>query len=192
MNRIPHPALHLLVPLLITHNSDVQESRFSEASYPCEICLTSIRGARCVRLSCSHIFCRSCLEDFWTLHITEGDAGRVGCPDPRCVKDGREANEEEVRRVVTEEDVQRWKWLRLKRALEKGKCSEVVACDKVVNKLNKSGHLDPTMVYCPLAFCQTAVPKPPNIEEGSGWERLRTCPECDFSFCTFCSRTWYV
>ena len=47
--------------------------------------------------------------------------GRVGCPDPQCVKDGREANEEEVRRVVTEEQVRRWKWLRQKRAMEKGK-----------------------------------------------------------------------
>lgn len=45
---------------------------------------------------------------------------RVGCPDPGCVKGGREANEEEVRRVVSEEGVRRWKWLREKRALEKG------------------------------------------------------------------------
>lgn len=45
---------------------------------------------------------------------------RVGCPDPKCVKEAREASEEEVRRVVTEEEVQRWKWLRQKRLFEKG------------------------------------------------------------------------
>lgn len=52
--------------------------------------------------------------------ITEGDVGRVGCPDPECVKDGREADEEEVARAVTDEEVARWKWLREKRALDKG------------------------------------------------------------------------
>jgi hypothetical protein len=50
----------------------------------------------------------------------EGDVGRVGCPDPECVKANREAIEEEVTRVVGEEDVKRWRWLREKRALEKG------------------------------------------------------------------------
>jgi E3 ubiquitin-protein ligase RNF14 len=52
--------------------------------------------------------------------IQEGDVGRVGCPDPECVKAGREAVEEEVARVVTDAGVKRWRWLREKRNLEKG------------------------------------------------------------------------
>lgn len=52
--------------------------------------------------------------------ITEGDVGRVGCPSPECVKERREAGEEEVRRAVTEEKVVRWKWLKRKRAIEQG------------------------------------------------------------------------
>ncbi|KAH9947645.1 hypothetical protein B0H21DRAFT_314307 [Amylocystis lapponica] len=167
--RLPHPAPHLLLPLLIAHDASTQLARFSETSYTCEICLTSIKGARCILLLCSHVFCRSCLEDFWKLCITEGDVGRVGCPDPQCVKDGREANEEEVRRVVTEEEVRRWKWLREKRAIEK----------------------DPSIIHCPMSFCQRAITKPQNVEEGSGWERLRTCPDCDYSFCAYCKRTWH-
>jgi E3 ubiquitin-protein ligase RNF14 len=61
------------------------------------------------------------LEDFWKLCIVEGEVQRVGCPDPVCVKGGREADEEEVRRVVTDEELTRWKWLKEKRRLEKGK-----------------------------------------------------------------------
>ena len=106
--------------MLEAYDQCTQLTRFSQTSYECQICLTSIKGARCILLSCSHVFCRACLEDFWRLCITEGDIGHVGCPDPRCVKAGREANEEEIRRVVTEEEVQRWKWLREKRELEKG------------------------------------------------------------------------
>lgn len=45
---------------------------------------------------------------------------RIGCPDPGCVKQGTKASEEEVRRVVSSEEVTRWKWLKEKKELEKG------------------------------------------------------------------------
>jgi len=94
--------------------------------------------------------------------------GRVGCPDPECVKAGKEAGEEDVARVVAPDDVERWKWLRNKKALER----------------------DPTIVHCPLSFCQAPVPKPQGIGEESSWSRLRICPSCGYSFCSFCSKTW--
>ncbi|KAI0651634.1 RWD-domain-containing protein [Trametes meyenii] len=166
---IPHPTPGLLLPLLANFDSSTQAARFSANSYECQVCLTSIKGARCVMLSCTHVFCRSCLQDFWGLCIREGDVSRVGCPDPACVKDQRDATEEEVRRVVSEEEVLRWKWLRMKRALEK----------------------DPTLVHCPMALCQTPIARPENVEEGSPWERLRTCTECGYSFCSYCKRTWH-
>lgn len=54
--------------------------------------------------------------------ITEGEVGRVGCPDPECSKDeGREVGEEEVRKVVGEEKVV-GRWLRRKREVERGIC----------------------------------------------------------------------
>ena len=52
--------------------------------------------------------------------IREGSVSRVGCPDPECVKNGDEASEEDVRRVVSEDEVRRWKWLLVKRVVEKG------------------------------------------------------------------------
>jgi len=167
--RICHSAPHVLAPVLQAYDQSAQLTRFSQTSYECQICLTSIKGARCILLSCSHVFCRACLEDFWKLCITEGDIGHVGCPDPQCVKAGREANEEDVRRVVTEEEVRRWRWLQEKRELEK----------------------DPSIIHCPLSFCQRPVPKPPNVDDGSGWERLRECPDCGYSFCAYCKRTWH-
>ncbi|KAI0735402.1 RWD-domain-containing protein [Earliella scabrosa] len=166
---ISHPTPGSLLPELEKFDKSTQATRFSQNSYECEVCLTSIKGARCIMLSCSHVFCRSCLEDFWKLCIKEGDVGRVGCPDPSCVKGHREASEEEVRRVVTEEEVLRWKWLRMKRALEK----------------------DPTLVHCPMPLCQTPVPKAQNVEEGSSWERLRICSTCGYSFCAYCKRSWH-
>jgi len=109
------------------------------------------------------------LEDFWKLCIQEGDVGRVGCPDPECVNAGIEAGEEEVARIVTPDEVGRWRWLRNKKVLEK----------------------DPSVVHCPLSFCQAPVSKPQGVGEESGWSRLRTCQSCGYSFCSFCRRTWH-
>jgi len=103
--------------------------------------------------------------------ISEGDVGRVGCPDPECVNKMREADEEEVARVVSDAEVRRWKWLREKRDFDR----------------------DPTVVHCPIAVCQAPIPKPSDIDNSteSGWNGLRECSRCGFSFCVFCKRTWH-
>ena len=121
ISRIPHAAPQLLLPFLTAHESKSQSSKFNQLSHSCSVCFETRKGSQCLQLYCGHIFCRTCLRDGWGLYIAEGDVARVGCLSPECVKEGQEANEEEVRRVVTEEEVRRWKWLREKRASERGK-----------------------------------------------------------------------
>lgn len=118
--RIQHPAPTLLAERLISFDNKTRLEKFSQTSYACEVCLSSIKGAKCISLVCGHVFCRACLVDFWGLCISEGDVDRVGCPDPGCVKQGAKASEEDVRRVVSMEEVARWKWLKEKKELEKG------------------------------------------------------------------------
>ncbi|KAL5534625.1 hypothetical protein ACEPAG_1088 [Sanghuangporus baumii] len=169
--RLPHTGSHSLLPQhLVEYDARVAARRFSQTSYPCSICFTSLKGVRCIQLECSHVFCRDCLRDFWSLCITEGSVERVGCADPACVKEGRAASEEEVRRVVSDREIIRWKWLRTKKEIEK----------------------DPTIVHCPIPTCQAAVPKPsadPNAS--AAWDRFRSCPACGFNFCSFCKHTWH-
>lgn len=182
-NRIPHATPHLLLPFLTAYESKSQSSKFNLTSHSCNVCFESLKGSRCLQLSCSHIFCKACLRDGWSLYITEGDVVRVGCLDPQCVKDGREATEDEVRRVVAEEEVRRWKWLREKKSAERGKSHWLC----IPRRLSPA---DPSIVLCPMFLCQTPVPKPAEVQEENGWERLRTCPSCNYSFCSFCKRTW--
>lgn len=77
--------------------------------------------------------------------------------------------------------------------------------------------LDPTIIHCPLAFCQAPVKAPKAVststsasngdassdlvntkqnadlgEYSIGWQKLRTCDACGFSFCMFCKKAWYV
>lgn len=169
--RIPHAAPQLLLPFLTAHESKSQSSKFDQLSHSCSVCFETRKGSQCLQLYCGHIFCRTCLRDGWGLYIAEGDIAHVGCLSPQCVKDGQEANEDEVRRVVTEEEVRRWRWLREKKASER----------------------DPSIVLCPVSLCQTPVPKPSgaDVHDGTGWERLRTCHACNYSFCSFCKRTWH-
>jgi len=117
---LSHPSPTRLAKLLASHDALSAQEVFSHMSHPCAICMTSLKGSKCIRFACSHVFCRPCLEAYWGMAIREGDIGQVRCPDPECVKEGIEANEEEVRRVVSEDEVKRWKRLREKRDLDRG------------------------------------------------------------------------
>ncbi|KAJ6627169.1 hypothetical protein B0H10DRAFT_2161254 [Mycena sp. CBHHK59/15] len=151
---IHHPAPQRLGPLLTSYDDSARSTSFGQGSYPCLVCLTTVKGSKCLELSCKHVFCRSCLFDYWSLCITEGNVEKLGCPDPECVKI-------EIARVVPEESVQRWRWLKEKIMFEK----------------------DPSLVHCPMEFYRTG-------SDPRG-ERLRICPACSFSFCAFCKRTWH-
>jgi len=151
---------------------------FSQTKFDCPICLSSVKGSRCVQLNCNHVFCRSCITEFWSLCIQEGDVNRVTCADPQCVKDNRPITEDDVLRVVTAAEVQRWRTLRRKRALE----------------------TDPGLVYCPITFCQAPCPTT-QMQQGDiavddvAMRRrhltLRTCDNCGYSFCILCKRSWH-
>jgi E3 ubiquitin-protein ligase RNF14 len=119
--RIFHPAPEHLLSILSSHDMQLSRIKFSQMSYPCSICLTTMKGSQCLQLSCSHIFCRDCLSGFWGACIAEGEVGRVGCPDPACVKEKKEASEEDVRKVLDEGEILRWKWLTEKRIFDIGR-----------------------------------------------------------------------
>ncbi|TCD70048.1 translation termination inhibitor protein itt1 [Steccherinum ochraceum] len=158
-----------LIPILRDFDEHLKQAKFSESSFTCEICMTPCKGARCLRLSCSHVFCRSCLDGFWKSHIADGDLARVGCPDPACVKAHQEANEEEVKGVVEQHVFERWKYLWDKRAFERGVSA----------------------VYCPIPYCQAPVPYIPTEESNPSWKLFRTCIKCGFAFCSYCEAAWH-
>jgi E3 ubiquitin-protein ligase RNF14 len=117
--RLPSMSPDLLLRLREWDAAQKTES-FERTSYACTVCLSSVKGSRCILLSCSHVFCRECLEDYWRILIVEGHVARVGCPDPGCLKARHKATEEEVRKVVEEAEMERWKRLTEKFAAESG------------------------------------------------------------------------
>jgi E3 ubiquitin-protein ligase RNF14 len=153
--------------LLSNFNGTMSNARQSVQSFPCPICFRSVKGAKSVLLSCSHATCFDCLNEFWSLHITEGSVDSVTCPHTECIRTGSTAKREEVQRTVSDELLLRWDWLKEKQRADR----------------------DPGVIHCPC--CQTAVfPPVVDPEDESGWSRLRNCGSCSFAFCSVCRRTW--
>ncbi|KAF8332798.1 uncharacterized protein EI90DRAFT_3054460 [Cantharellus anzutake] len=185
---LTHPAPKAMAGLLRWHDARMGEESFARTTFFCLICLESRKGTACIQLSCGHIFCKGCLREGWGMAVREGDCGQVKCPDTRCLsansnaqanEPNSEAAEEDVRRVLTDEEVTRWKWLKVKRDIER----------------------DPSIVHCPLQFCQAPVRPPASANDHSpgeelsaysiGWFKFRMCEGCGYSFCVFCRKSWH-
>ncbi|KAH7344624.1 hypothetical protein B0J17DRAFT_9134 [Rhizoctonia solani] len=176
---LPHPSPKILLSHLLAYQSSAKQAHFSVQAFTCGICLSTQRGSNCLQLDCpnAHVFCLECLKEFWGMCVAEGEVTKVACPGVECVKarekaknDAGDVGDDIIRRVLNEEQVARWKWLRTKHAAEK----------------------DPSAVPCPVRMCQAPVPRPKAAaEDESGWSRLRTCDSCGFAFCVACKRTWH-
>lgn len=128
-----HPDPPTIVSELESYQQSFISAQFCKVTYPCGICLEYLKGSKCLQLACEHIFCRPCLLDFWGMCINEGDVDRVGCPDPECIKKGRKLSEEDVSRVVSEQELERWKWLKTKKQLELGPPSLTIFSVQITN-----------------------------------------------------------
>ncbi|KAI5791515.1 RWD domain-containing protein [Pyronema domesticum] len=72
---------------MVKFDQDAQREVFAKGTYDCGICLEPKKGAQCHALrSCTHVFCKACLVDWYSGAITEGDVSAVRCSDPVCVK----------------------------------------------------------------------------------------------------------
>ncbi|WVQ82772.1 hypothetical protein IAT38_004904 [Cryptococcus sp. DSM 104549] len=202
--------------ILKTHNAVNMNSEFERTAFSCTICWENRKGSRCVQMpGCGCVFCTQCLNDCWTLAITEGTLESVACPSPACVKrratrDSKEEADDDVdpelvESVVGKELRVRWEELKQRRIVE----------------------TDPTYCICPRPTCQAAVPPPalpsspttptstikvirlselsaapstpvsaqeaapPPAATEDRWAAYRLCPKCNFSFCLYCSCTWH-
>ncbi|QRV91120.1 E3 ubiquitin-protein ligase RNF14 [Ceratobasidium sp. AG-Ba] len=116
---LPHPNPKVLYAHLAANQSAAKQAQFSAQR---------LRVGFVLR----HNVGRECLQSFWGLCVSEGEVGKVACPGVECVQEREKAKGEEtedamsgaewedvVRRVLSEEQVKRWKWLRIKQAAEK-------------------------------------------------------------------------
>lgn len=155
-----------LSQILIDFNSEAEREEFSRAIFKCGICLDEKRGKDCRKLiACGHVFCKGCIDGYFSTSITEGAIAQVRCPDSSCLRFPRRLNRSELLAIVGKEQVTRLEWLE----------------EKARNEA------DPTMTYCPRKNCGGAVKKETTSE------KLGICldPKCGYAFCLYCKKTWH-
>lgn len=78
------PSQKLMSQILI-NDAVQQQKRFDTTLFDCEVCFLSYLGSDCLQLlECSHIFCRACISEFFSVQIKEGNVQAVQCPHADC------------------------------------------------------------------------------------------------------------
>lgn len=193
---------------LIDFDTDTKRKVFEQGTYDCGICLEPKKGTKCYKLErCGHVFCKSCLQDFYNSAITEGDVGSVKCLDPGCGKNNAASNPLKRKR-------KKERSLHPRELLAMG-LEESMVRRYVEFKRKKRLEADKSTVYCPRTWCQgpaktakyppipvdlstypasesedEADPEkaPTGIDPG---DRLAICEKCQLAFCKVCFMGWH-
>ncbi|KAF2744525.1 RWD-domain-containing protein [Sporormia fimetaria CBS 119925] len=203
----------LLLPLtlkssLLSSSSQIAQSDFESGTFSCVVCLEPKKGSSCHRLRhCGHVFCKSCLQDYYNNCIKEGDVSNVKCLSPDCGKSksdktrkNRLLSPKELLQIpLSPETVRRYAEIKRKKKLES----------------------DPSIVWCPRKWCQgpmrtskypkigdlsqmdesdveedaAAPPDQPQEEPvyrgTANTDRLVVCESCNLAFCKICLAVWH-
>ena len=221
---LPLP-LSFALPLkseLVQFDRKTKKQLFHAETFDCGVCLEPKKGSSCYRMErCGHVFCLSCLQDFYNNAITEGDVVNVKCLDPGCGKSKvRAGDNERARKTRTV------RTLHPRELLSIG-ISEPAVRRYVDMKRKKKLETDKSTVYCPRTWCQAPArsakypPIPadlsqyPDSESDSSdaeqglrpaftkdtpenrlpapGDRLAICsnPKCSLAFCSVCYSGWH-
>lgn len=207
-----HELPQILEGQLVEFDNIRQKDIFEAGTYDCGVCLDPKKGTFCHRMhSCGHVFCRSCLQDFYNSAISEGDIVNVACLEPSC---GKTINGGRQRKK---------KSLHPRELLEIG-ILEPQARRFVEMKRKKILETDKSTVYCPRTWCQAPArdlkhpPIPANLLDyvesddscdehptlaptydkdtpedklPAAADRLTICGKCSFAFCRVCFGGWH-
>ncbi|XP_073444534.1 E3 ubiquitin-protein ligase RNF14-like [Dendrobates tinctorius] len=118
--------------------SEAQEKKvFDSKPFMCNICFMEKLGSECTHFKdCQHVYCNSCLKDYFEIQIKDGQVHALNCPEPKCKSVATAA---QVKCLVGEQLFGRYDRLLLQSSLD----------------------LMADVVYCPRPGCQTPVMQEP-------------------------------
>ncbi|XP_043925212.1 E3 ubiquitin-protein ligase RNF14-like [Protopterus annectens] len=148
-----------ILPEILDFNQHQKQKWFNAKVYTCKICFLEKLGSDCMCLTkCEHVYCNTCLKEYFEIQIKEGTVHLLNCPEPKCPSVATPA---QVKQLVGEEAFSRYDRLLLQNGLS----------------------LMTDVVYCPRLSCQTAVLKEPDSEMGVCSNCLFAfCTECNLTY----------
>ncbi|CAN6276786.1 unnamed protein product [Urochloa humidicola] len=141
-------SLESVIPLMMSYSSNKHYQAFLEDVHMCMICLNQSKGSNFVRLSCQHLFCVKCMETLCRMHVKEGSVFQLVCPDTKC---NASIPPLLLKRLLTEEEFERWDRLVLKKALDS--MSDVVYCPRCGIGCLEDENNDAECPKCSFIFC---------------------------------------
>lgn len=71
-----------------------KQELFQLKTFACEICQLEVKGDGCVQFEpCEHVYCRHCLNNFFSSLINNGEVEKIHCPNFDCSKAAFQARE---------------------------------------------------------------------------------------------------
>ncbi|XP_018421123.1 PREDICTED: E3 ubiquitin-protein ligase RNF14 [Nanorana parkeri] len=126
-----------LIKHILNFNESQQKKCFDSKPFLCNICFSEKLGSECTYFKdCSHVYCNSCLSDYFEIQIKDGQVHALNCPEPKCTSVATPA---QVKALVGEQLFSRYDRLLLQSSLD----------------------LMTDVVYCPRPSCQTPVMQEP-------------------------------
>jgi E3 ubiquitin-protein ligase RNF14 len=129
---------------LVDLNQRMKKKLFDKETFDCGVCLEPKKGSACYRMArCPHVFCVSCLQDYYNSCITEGEVNNVKCMSTDCGKTGSKGKKKErllspkelLAIPIARDQVERYAKLKRKKKIES----------------------DPSIIFCPRTWCQGAM-----------------------------------
>ncbi|KAJ1680017.1 hypothetical protein EV182_000849 [Spiromyces aspiralis] len=159
----------------LTYERYVRHQEFRASRHGCGICMEEKPGVDCYRFDdsgCGHVFCRSCLADYYLALIEDGTVEGVRCPHSSCRSNGDKG-----------------------RCLPSAVLGELLGTKKEGMAMVKRYEClleklmvdrDPTSwAWCPRPDCQNPARRDGSIE------KLAMCSSCHYVFCVYCQKTWH-
>eukprot|EP00041_Stephanoeca_diplocostata_P016160 m.315534 g.315534 ORF g.315534 m.315534 type:complete len:341 (-) comp20276_c1_seq35:169-1191(-) len=114
-----------IVEELVAYDQHEQVKEFNNQYFECGICFTTKLGKDCLKLLCSHVWCKECLGMHFESKIADGSVRQLQCPNTACSK---QANPADVKDTVSDASFKKYEESLLEVAL--AEMDDVIRCPR--------------------------------------------------------------